>query len=175
VELSVYVTVTRYSVAVTEADQNLVAPFESFYRSTRPRVYRAVALTVANSDLALDATDEAMARASARWQEVGAYENPSGWVYRVAVNWARTRLRRLSRERVSLDFEPRYEQTLPDPELIDAVMALSWNYRTVIVARFFLDWSVTETARALQIPEGTVKTRTHRALDRLRLVMEEDR
>jgi RNA polymerase sigma factor (sigma-70 family) len=162
-------------MAVPEADQNLVATFESFYRSTRPRVYRAVALAVANSDLALDATDEAMARASARWPEVGSFENPSGWVYRVAVNWARTRLRRLSREKTQLDLEPGYEQKLPDPELIDAVMALSWNYRVVIVARFLLDWSVTETALALQIPEGTVKTRTHRALDRLRLVIEEDR
>jgi RNA polymerase sigma factor (sigma-70 family) len=151
----------------------MIASFDTFYRSNRPMVYRAVALTVANTDLALDATDEAMTRAAARWNDVAGYDNPSGWVYRVAVNWARTRMRRLSRERASLDFEPGYEQQLPDPELMEAVLALNWTYRTVIVARFYLDLSVAETAEALQIPQGTVKTRTHRALERLRRVIEE--
>jgi RNA polymerase sigma-70 factor (ECF subfamily) len=70
-------------------------------------------------------------------------------------------------------FEPGYEQRLPDPELIGAVLSLPTGYRAVIVARFFLDWSVEETALVLQIPEGTVKTRTHRALKRLRKVIEE--
>ena len=114
-----------------------------------------------------------MTRAAERWPVVGQYDNPAGWVYRVALNWARTHLRRLTRERRALEFEPGYEQRLPDPELIDAVMTLPTGYRAVIVARFLLDWSVEETARVLQIPEGTVKTRTHRALKRLRKVIEE--
>lgn len=165
--------VSRYSAAVSETHDETRVPFETFYRFNRPKIYRAVALTLANSDLALDATDEAMARAAARWHHVGDYENPSGWVYRVAVNWARSRWRRLSRERGALDFEPGYEQSLPDPHLVDAVNMLPLGYREVIVARFFLDWSVTETAEALQIAEGTVKTRTHRALAKLRKIVEE--
>jgi RNA polymerase sigma factor (sigma-70 family) len=165
--------VNHHHATVPHAEHEMVVSFEAFYRLTRPRVYRALALTLGSSDMALDATDEAMTRAAARWQEVGAYANPSGWVYRVAINWARSRLRVLSRERAVLEFEPGYEQKLPDPELIDAVMTLSLNYRAVIVARFFLDWSVTETSDALQIPEGTVKTRTHRALAKLRRVIEE--
>jgi RNA polymerase sigma factor (sigma-70 family) len=157
---------------VSEADQ-LGASFATFYSSTRPRIFRAVALVLGNTDVALDATEEAMTRAAERWPVVGQYDNPAGWVYRVALNWARTHLRRLARERSALEFEPGYEQRLPDPELIDAVMTLPTGYRAVIVARFLLDWSVEETARALQIPTGTVKTRTHRALKRLRKVIEE--
>ncbi len=95
-----------------------------------------------------------------------------GWVYRVALNWARTRLRRLTRERGRLDFEPGYEQAIPDPHLVDRVMSLPMGYRAVIVARFLLDWSVEETSEVLQIPPGTVKTRTHRALKRLRRGLE---
>ena len=160
------------SRSVSEADQ-LGASFETFYSSTRPRIFRAVALVLGDTDVALDATEEAMTRAAERWPVVGQYDNPAGWVYRVALNWARTHLRRLTRERSALEFEPGYEQRLPDPELIDAVMTLPTGYRAVIVARFLLDWSVEETARVLQIPEGTVKTRTHRALKRLRKVIEE--
>lgn len=85
----------------------------------------------------------------------------------------RSHLRRIARERGALEFEPGCEQRLPDPQLIDAVMTLPIGYRAVIVARFFLDRSVEETARVLQIPNGTVKTRTHRALKRLRKLIEE--
>lgn len=155
-----------------EADHFLAGSFEPFYRATRPRIYRAVALVLGNADLALDATDEAMTRAAEQWRVVGRYDNPSGWVYRVALNFARTRLRRLSRERARLDFEPGYEDAIPDPHLLERVLALPTSYRAVIVARFLLDWSVEETSAALRIPAGTVKTRTHRALRKLRQALE---
>jgi RNA polymerase sigma factor (sigma-70 family) len=57
---------------------------------------------------------------------------------------------------------------LPEPELLTAVELLPIKYRSVVVARFFLDWSIEQTAEALSIPEGTVKTRQSRALERLR-------
>lgn len=163
--------VTHTSTSVSEAEQP-GASFETFYSVTRPRIFRAVALVLGDTDFALDATEEAMTRAAERWQEVGRYDNPAGWVYRVALNWARSHIRRFSREQDALEFEPGYEQTLPDPELMEAVKRLPMGYRSVIVARFLLDWSVEETARVLAIPEGTVKARTHRALKRLRKTME---
>jgi RNA polymerase sigma-70 factor, ECF subfamily len=57
---------------------------------------------------------------------------------------------------------------VPEPELLAAVEALPFKFRTVVVARFFLDWSIEQTAEALAIPEGTVKTLQHRAVARLR-------
>lgn len=164
--------VSQPASAVPWADQHLTGDFDVFYRSTRPRIFRALALALGDTDLALDATDEAMARAAEKWAQIGGYENPAGWVYRVALNWARTRLRRLTRERGRLEYEPGYEHSIPDPHLVDRVMELPLSYRAVIVARFFLDWSVEETSEVLQIPPGTVKTRTHRALKRLRRALE---
>jgi DNA-directed RNA polymerase specialized sigma24 family protein len=67
--------------------------FESFYRGQVDTVYRALALTLTDSGLAREATDEAMLRAYARWPIVGGYDNPSGWVYRVGLNWATSRWR----------------------------------------------------------------------------------
>lgn len=40
--------------------------------------------------------------------------------------------------------------------------------RDVIYYRYFMELSVDETARALGVAEGTVKSRLHRALERLR-------
>lgn len=142
--------------------------FDDFYRASREEIARALVLSAGNRDLGLEATDEAFARAVEHWAEVAGYENPEGWVYRVGVNWARSMLRRRSFTMEGLLAESVYLDDLPDPELLTAVERLAFKYRSVIVARFFLDWSIEQTAEALSIPEGTVKTRQSRALSRLR-------
>lgn len=55
----------------------------------------------------------------------------------------------------------------------DALGRLSPDHRRVLVECFYCGRSVAEAARALGIPEGTVKSRTHYALRALRLVLEE--
>jgi hypothetical protein len=92
--------------------------FEEFYAADRERIYRALAVTLRNPDLAAEATDEAMTRAYQRWGLVRAYDNPTGWVYRVALNWARSRLRRHSREHAGDGRESAYEPCFPSPRCI---------------------------------------------------------
>ncbi len=73
--------------------------FEDFYRAERQAIVRAVTSTLNDRDLATESADEAFARAYERWPEVAQMDNPSGWVYRVAVNLGRNRLKRLDLER----------------------------------------------------------------------------
>jgi RNA polymerase sigma-70 factor (ECF subfamily) len=56
----------------------------------------------------------------------------------------------------------------PNLELIDAVLSLRAKLRDVVVCRFLLDISEQETARALGIRPGTVKTRLRSAKKELR-------
>ncbi len=56
-------------------------------------------------------------------------------------------------------------------ELLAAMTALRDEDREILGARFFLDLSEAETAEALGIARGTVKSRTSRALGRLRAAM----
>ena len=53
--------------------------FEAFYRANIDRVYRALAVTLRQDELAREAADEAMARAYAKWATVGHFDNPAGW------------------------------------------------------------------------------------------------
>jgi RNA polymerase sigma-70 factor (ECF subfamily) len=53
-------------------------------------------------------------------------------------------------------------------ELLAALATLRDDDREVLGARFFLELSEAETADALGLPRGTVKSRTSRALGRLR-------
>ena len=48
------------------------------------------------------------------------------------------------------------------------------NAQEVIYLRYFLELSEAETAEALDVPPGTVKSRLHRALQQLKLVIELD-
>ena len=149
--------------------------FERFYRAERPEVARAVVLAVGGRELGLEATDEAFARALARWGEVSSFENPAGWTYRVAVNWARSRMRIGAREVPGLVVELGRDPSIPELELLAAVAQLPLRYRVILAARFYLDWTVDQTAETLGMPPGTVTTRQHRALKRLRTILGEQR
>lgn len=138
--------------------------FSEFYRTTWPGVARALAVALGDRDLAVDATDEAMARAYPRWATLSGYDNPGAWVYRVGLNWARSHHRRLARR---LPFRHPTEvapEPVSDPAVRAALLALPVKLRSVVVCRLLLDWSVDDTATALGIRPGTVQSRLHRAL-----------
>jgi len=148
--------------------------FEQFYRSERAHLVRAVLFTINDRDLAVEVTDEALSRAFGRWTEVGAMTSPGGWTYRVAVNLARNRFRRLRLERRKAApwTPPDAPPEVADPALAAALARLPLDQRAVVVLRYHLDWSVDETAAALGIAPGTVKSRLHRALQRLEADLE---
>ena len=137
--------------------------FEDFYGEARASIARALTLSLGDRDLALEATDEAMARAYERWPTVSRLDRPEGWVYRVAMNWALSILRRRRRSDHRL-YDPD-DTTIPvaDPDLHAAIGDLDVKHRSVIVCRHLLGWSVADTARALGVREGTVKSRLSRA------------
>lgn len=145
------------------------ADFDAFYRRERSALFRALALTLGDRDLAAEAVDEAMARAYQHWKRLADYDNPAGWVYRVALNWAIGRRRRF-RHPLPLRAEPppAPEPDVGDPQLAAAVASLPTRQRAVVVLRFDLDWSLDHIATALDVPTGTVKSRLNRALAALR-------
>jgi RNA polymerase sigma-70 factor (ECF subfamily) len=123
--------------------------FDRFYRAHAGTVRQALCLVLGEVDLGTEAADEAMARACERWPAVSAYANPTGWAYRVGLNWARSRQRRHRwRDRRPVPDVP--VPTVPgDPDLTVALGRLGVDHRAVVVCRYLLDWSVDDTAAAL--------------------------
>jgi RNA polymerase sigma-70 factor (ECF subfamily) len=140
--------------------------FEHFYRAHRPRIAKALAFSLGDIDLAAEATDEAFVRAYERWAHVQRLDRPEAWVYRVATNWATSVLRRRRRSPHRL-YEPAPDAPFFDPAVHESLAALDDKHRSVVVCRYFLGWSVADTAAALGVREGTVKSRLHRALHAL--------
>ena len=79
-------------------------------------------------EAARDAVAEAFSRAYERWPRVASMDSPNGWVYRVALNELRRRMRRRALESRLLRRErlPPISPADIDPELWDAVAALPY-------------------------------------------------
>lgn len=127
-----------------------------------------------------ETVQEAFARAFVTLGRLRAGEAFRPWLVAIVVNEARNRLRSRSRREV---LHARLGHVLPLPApsveeqalvaaerraVLDVVNRLSENDRLVISYRYFLDLSEAEMAQALSCPPGTVKSRLHRALTRLR-------
>ncbi|HKJ57155.1 MAG TPA: sigma-70 family RNA polymerase sigma factor [Nitriliruptoraceae bacterium] len=148
----------------------LDSSFEAFHRAHRDRLVASLALHLGNLDLATDAVDHAMAKAWGKWADMADPDDAGAWVYRVALNWATSWLRRLRfRSRQPLPDTPTHDRSAGgDQSLRRALSGLSDDHRAVVVLRLLHEMSTKETALALDIPEGTVKSRLARALDQLR-------
>lgn len=94
------------------------------------------------------------------------------WLLRILINECHTLLRK-NRRLVYTDI-PEQPHHMPDSSLHDAVMALPERYRLAVLLHYVEGASVAETALALGIPEGTVKSRLSQARRRLREALGEE-
>ncbi len=154
------------------SDAVFVASFSEFYSIYHHKIAASLALNFGDTELGTEAADEAMARAYARWGVVSGHDNPAGWVYRVGLNWGRSWMRRAGRRLPWLDRTATELPETADPALRRALLKLEAKHREVVVCRYYLDWSTLQTAAALEIPTGTVKSRLHQALAKLRTDLE---
>ena len=84
-------------------------------------------------------------------------------MYRVGLNWATSVLRRRRNHQQLYTALPVEAPVITDPAVHASIAALDIDHRSVVVCRHLLGWSVADTAAALRIREGTVKSRLHRA------------
>jgi RNA polymerase sigma-70 factor, ECF subfamily len=99
------------------------------------------------------------------------------WLSRIVLNQSVDHARRQSRvQPVELEQAPSEwsdEVALRDRDLIDAVLALPLERRTIVALRYWAHLSPPEIAEILDLPLGTVHSRLARALAELRSRLEE--
>jgi RNA polymerase sigma factor (sigma-70 family) len=149
-------------------------------RFTAP-AHRAASLLGAGAD-ADDVVQEAFVKA---YRQLGRYRGDAGfraWLLAIVANETRNLVRsRRRREGLWLRAAVREDplQWEPDPAesamarerrrlLVEQLRALDHRDREILLCRYLLDLSEAETAVTLDLPKGTVKSRTARALARLR-------
>jgi RNA polymerase sigma-70 factor (ECF subfamily) len=103
-----------------------------------------------------------------------------GWFYRVIINTGRDMGRRHKSRQGLLERMQHVAQPeaiemseAGDPALRAALAGLAPELREAVALRFFADLSLEEIAHAQDVPLGTVKSRLHTAMSRLRAVLVE--
>jgi hypothetical protein len=124
------------SDAASSSPERRFEDFEVFYRGAVDRVYRALAAAIGDHHLAREATDEAMARAYARWSHVRDLSNPGGWVFRAGLNWATSRWRKLRRERPLADQVSVVDSDPAAAAAVEALAELPLPYRPLWCAGY---------------------------------------
>jgi len=172
---------------ITRARAGDVAAYETIVRRYQDVAVRTAHLICPETD-ADDAVQEAFIKAFDALPRFRDGSPIRPWLLRIVANEARNRRRSAGRRQGlalrAADAAP--QRTAPGPEqivmaaeerseLLAALATLRDDDREVLGARFLLDLSEAETAETLGIPRGTVKSRTSRALGRLRDALGADR
>ena len=156
--------------------------YEEIVRMHQGIAFRTAYLVAGNAAYAEEAAQDGFVKA---WRALGRFRKGAPfrpWLLQIVANEARNRRRsagrraslalRAARDDVSGDAAPSPEAALLAGEdrarLLDAVNDLPEDARLVVSCRYLLGLSEEETAAALGVRVGTVKSRTARALDRLR-------
>jgi RNA polymerase sigma-70 factor (ECF subfamily) len=158
------------------------AGFLAGARTSLDRGYRLAGLLLADGHEAEDAVQDALIVAWQSFDTLREADKFGAWFDRILVNGCRDRLRRRNIVRfIPMDGEP--EPASRDPfvafierdALLGGLGDLTADERIVVVLRFWADLPLEGIAERLGWPLGTVKSRLHRALGRLRTTLVNDR
>jgi RNA polymerase sigma-70 factor (ECF subfamily) len=142
--------------------------FDECFRDHYPRLVRL--LSPVGTDAA-DAVQEAFVAALVRWARISRYEDPVGWVRRVAIHRMLNETRRTRRRDAALVRAFERESVAPavrDDELASAIRALPRQQRMAITLHYLGQRSVAEVAHDMGLSEGAVKHHLHAGRSKLR-------
>ncbi|MCD8117478.1 MAG: sigma-70 family RNA polymerase sigma factor [Oscillospiraceae bacterium] len=121
-----------------------------------------------------DAVQETILRAWERLSGLRQEQYFETWVVRILINQCHSIQRQESRF-VDIEEVRREQEAAPEEgrALRDALMSLDEAYRLPVILHYVEGYDIRETAAMLRLPEGTVKSRLHRARKMLRSYLQE--
>jgi RNA polymerase sigma-70 factor, ECF subfamily len=156
--------------------------FAVLARAAVVRLDEIARLVLRDPELARDAVQDAFFRA---WRDLPGLRDPDrfdAWLQRLTINACLDIVRRRKRRPIEVELMPLHAPAISDSagaiaerDLVEGILqSLDERGRAIVVLHYYLGMPLTEVAAFLDIPVGTVKSRLHRALDEMRLVMTVD-
>lgn len=147
--------------------------FAQRVEALRPRLYRTAFCYMGGEAMALDVLDEAVYRGLKSLKKLRQPEYFDTWMTRILLNECQRELKRRGRFQPLEDMPELSVEEFDHLPLQEAVRRLPKELRDVVILRYFSGYTQAQTAEALEVPQGTVATRQRRALQLLRLELEE--
>ncbi|HYN35340.1 MAG TPA: sigma-70 family RNA polymerase sigma factor [Actinomycetota bacterium] len=152
----------------------------TFCESEYPKLVGLLGLWCGDRQVGEELAQETLARVWQRWPRVKTLDNPHAWAHRVALNLARSHVRRRFAEKRARErtLAQRPEQIEPGDvatsmSLKAAISSLSRRKRSALILHYYLDLPFKDVAEIMEIPESTAKSLGRRAVQDLRKVLAE--
>ena len=167
---------------VVRAQNGDEGAFASLAVAVGDRLHAVAHRILRDIDLAEDATQQALLNV---WRDLPQLRDPArfdAWSYRLLVRACYAEARRTRRWAPNLRLLPADEPMAADgtssvidrDQLERGFRRLSIDHRAVVVLHHYLDLSLPQIADALDVPEGTVRSRLHYAMRGLRAALDAD-
>jgi RNA polymerase sigma-70 factor, ECF subfamily len=152
------------------------ASFEVFFEAEHARLLRALYLVTGNGEEAEELTQDAFLSVWERWDRVDAMEDPTGYLYRTAMNHFRSRRRRAARAARRIvgraERGDAFAQADERDAIARALAALPTRQRAAIVLTELLGYGSEEAGRILGVKDVTVRSLASQARAALRMSLE---
>jgi RNA polymerase sigma-70 factor (ECF subfamily) len=178
-------TSEQFSVVLQRMADGDMQAFRTVYLDTRDDICRTVALLAHSNDVN-DIVNEVYIQI---WKSAHTYDPNRpfrSWVHGITVRqvsgyrrklWKRFRLfekQKALRPADEVHHDDPVEKGERQEDLLKHLSRLSYKLRAVLILRYYHDYSLDEIAALLQIPVGTVKSRHHLALAKMRESLNKD-
>ena len=170
---------------ITRAKGGEAEAFGSLYDYYMPRIYRFILIKVSYREEAEDLTHQTFLKAWERIDQFTFQGYPfSSWLYRIARNTVIDHHRKVKPVQIDIDYVPQellasekspedeMESRMEWEKLLSAIGELKDVEQDVLIMRFVDDMTHKEIASIVKKSEGAVKVVQHRALKKLKEVIE---
>lgn len=138
-------------------------------------LYKTAISFLKNEEKALEAIQEVTYRAYKNLKNIRQKQYFKTWLIRIMINYCNDELKK--DHRVVLDekliMNQRTSENYFELEMKDALSKIDNRSREMIILKYFQDLTIKEIAIIMERPEGTIKTWLHKALQSLRVVLNE--
>jgi RNA polymerase sigma factor (sigma-70 family) len=162
------------------AVRSVTAPvaFEEFFEAERRRLVRALFLLTGNAEEAEEIQQDAFLAVWERWERVAEMENPTGYLYRTALNRHRSLVRRAARAARRATGLAHGGDAFAEADerdaLAHALTTLTPRRRQAIVLTELLGYGSADAGRAMGVSDVTVRRLVQEARDGIRYALEDD-
>jgi RNA polymerase sigma-70 factor, ECF subfamily len=146
---------------------------EDVFEHEYDRLVKALTIVAGDKEEAADAVQEAFVRLVLGWDRLASYDDPAGWVRRVALNQIFDHHRSLGRQaRLLLRIEEQYQApqgaSAVDEGIWERLGRLPLKQRTALALHYVDKLTAREVADVMHVSEGTVRQHLHRARQTLK-------
>jgi RNA polymerase sigma factor (sigma-70 family) len=165
------------SLPAAEVAMSMTEPFEDLVRAESARLFRALYLITGNRHESEEIMQDAFLALWERWDRVGAMDDPTGYLFRTAMNAFRRRTRRaaLAVKRAVAVGPPEdpFSEVDTRRDVVEALASLDRKQRAAVVLTGLLGYSSEEAGQLLGMSAGSVRVLASRARSHLRTAIGE--